>query len=78
MRFFLDHDVPGEVAHSLRHWGHEVTLLRDVLPITTPDEAVFGHAQKEGITIISCNRAHFLALANGAIQAGTAFAGLII
>ncbi len=78
MRFLLDHDVPGDVAHLLRYWGHEVTVLRGVLPITTPDEEVFAHAQREGLTLISCNRAHFLVLAERAIQTQAAFAGLII
>ena len=31
MRFFLDHDVPVEVARVLRHEGYEVTELREVL-----------------------------------------------
>ncbi len=44
MRFLLDHDVPGEVAHLLRHWDHDVVSLRQALPITAPDEAVFRHA----------------------------------
>ena len=28
MRFLLDHDVPAEVAHVVRHWAHEVKSLR--------------------------------------------------
>lgn len=60
------------------NWGHEVTVLRDVLSITTPDEEVFRYAQRAGLTIISCNRAHFLALAQSAIQTQAEFAGLII
>ena len=43
MKFLLDHDVPAEVARLLRYWGHEVELLKEVLPITTPDDAVFAH-----------------------------------
>jgi predicted nuclease of predicted toxin-antitoxin system len=78
VRFLLDHDVPGEVAHVLRHWGYAVAVLREVLPITTPDDEVFGYARRERLTRISCNRAHFLALAEGAIHAQTEFAGLII
>jgi hypothetical protein len=31
--FFLDQDVPDDLAHWLRHRGHTVTCLREVLPI---------------------------------------------
>ncbi|MCB1128355.1 MAG: DUF5615 family PIN-like protein [Verrucomicrobiae bacterium] len=78
MRFLLDHDVPAEVAHVLRHWGHDVVTLRHILPVTTPDEVVFSHAREDERLIISCNRAHFLALAEEAVQAQQAFPGLIV
>ena len=78
MRFLLDHDGPGEVAHLLRHWGHDVVSLRHALPITSPDDEVFRHAQAEGRIIISCNRAHFLALAGQAVAAQQSFPGLIV
>ena len=76
MKFLLDHDVPGEVAHLLRHWGHDAMSLRHVLPITTSDEGVFRHAQGEGRIIITCNRAHFLTLAEGAVETKAAVSGL--
>jgi hypothetical protein len=37
--------------------------LHTVLPITAPDEEVFGYACSERLILISCNRNHFLALA---------------
>ena len=78
MKFLLDHDVPGEAAHLLRHWGHDAVSLRHVLPITTPDEGIFRHACSEGRIIISCNRAHFLALAEEAVTAQQSFPGVIV
>ena len=78
MKFLLDHDVPGEVAHLLRHWGHDVVSLRQALPITAPDDEVFRLAQADGRLIISCNRAHFLALAQQAPQTQQSFPGLIV
>lgn len=78
MRFLLDHDVPAEVAHLLRHWGHDVVSLRQALPITAPDEEVFRHAREDDRLIISCNRAHFLALAEQAVQTQQPFPGLIV
>lgn len=78
MRFLLDHDVPAEVLHLLRHWGHDVVPLRRALPITTSDADVFHHAQAEDRLIISCNRAHFVALAEEAIRQEQPFPGLIV
>lgn len=63
MNFLLDHDVPAEIAHVLQYWGHQVTVLRNVLPTTASDEEVFGHACSRGLILISCNRDHFLMLA---------------
>ena len=54
MRFLLDHDVPDKAAQLLRYWGHDVEKLRDTLPITTTDEAVFAHAQQARRVILSC------------------------
>jgi len=62
VRFFLDNDVPNDLAHWLRHRGHAVTCLREVLPITTPDPDVLRHAHKSGAIFITCNRDDFLAL----------------
>ena len=78
MKFLLDHDVPEQVAHVLRHWGHHATLLKDVLPVTALDEEVFEYAQKDGLRIITCNRDHFLAQAEKAIRSKSPFAGLVI
>jgi predicted nuclease of predicted toxin-antitoxin system len=78
MNFFLDHDVPDEVEQLLRYWKHEVQRLREVLPITALDEAVFDFAQQHQRIIISCNRNDFLQLARTAIAKGKPFAGLII
>ncbi len=78
MRFLLDHDVPVEVGHLLRHWRHQAVLLKEVLPTTTSDDEVFQHAQSQGLKIVTCNRDHFLAQAEQAIQAKAAFTGLVI
>jgi len=61
--FFLDQDIPEEIALLLRYWGHTVTVLRDVLPITTPDADAFAYARTHGLIMVTCNRDDFLALA---------------
>ncbi|MBL9207588.1 MAG: DUF5615 family PIN-like protein [Opitutaceae bacterium] len=63
MTFLLDQDIPEEIALLLRHWGHTATVLRDVLPITTPDADAFFYAQTYGLIMVTCNRDDFLALA---------------
>jgi hypothetical protein len=78
VKFFLDHDVPIEGAHLLRFWGHEVIRLKEVLPVTATDEQAFTYAQSCGATIISCNRGHFIALAEQALRSQQEFAGLIV
>jgi len=70
--------VPDEVEQLLRYWKHEVRRLREVLPVTAADVAVFEWAQREQRIIISCNRNHFLELARQAVSKDQPFAGLII
>ena len=74
MRFLLDHDVPADLAIALRTVGHEATRLIEVLRSDTPDDRVWLHACAQDLTVITCNRAHFLALA----AATEKFPGLII
>ena len=62
MRFFLDHDVPAEVARVLRRERHEVTELRDVLPVTAGDLDALRYASEHGLFVVTCNRDDFLAL----------------
>jgi predicted nuclease of predicted toxin-antitoxin system len=60
--FFLDHDVPEDLAHWLRHLGHTVTCLREALPLTSSDREVLAWAHKHGATLVTCNRDDFMAL----------------
>ena len=40
MKFLLDHDVPVDVSYSLKHLGHQVFRLPEVLNPATSDEEV--------------------------------------
>lgn len=62
MTFFLDQDVPDDLAKWLRHCGHTVVCLRDVLPITTADPDVMSWAHSHGAILVICNRDDFLEL----------------
>jgi predicted nuclease of predicted toxin-antitoxin system len=70
VKFFLDHDVPAEIARVLRQEGHEVIELRQVLPVHASDRDVFGYASENDLTIITCNRDDFLRLAGGEANPG--------
>jgi len=60
--FFLDQDVPDDLAHWLRHRGHAVTCLREVLPTTATDSEAWQWARDHGAIFLSCNRDDVLAL----------------
>ncbi len=55
LRFLADQCVPREISEHLRDEGHEVVLLRDVLPIRSPDPAVLAKAQELGAILLSLN-----------------------
>ena len=70
MRFLFDHDVPDEMAYSLRAMGHEVTELRIVLPKDTKDRDVLKWASDNERVLVTCNRDDFLELAAKQVHAG--------
>jgi predicted nuclease of predicted toxin-antitoxin system len=74
VKFFLDHDVPADLAVTLRTLGHEAMRLVEVLPNTTPDPEVWAYARAHGLIVITCNRQDFLALAT----ATEIYPGLIV
>ena len=63
MRFFLDHDVPEEVARVLEAEGHEIIRLRTVLPVTASDTDALAYAAGHNLFVVTCNRDDFLKLA---------------
>ncbi len=63
MKFFLDHDVPDDVAFTLEALGHAVVKLREVLPVRASDEEVLRQAAERQCLLITCNRDDFLAVA---------------
>lgn len=70
MTFFLDHDVPDEIAYPLQALGHETVRLRDVLPKTASDAEALAHAHASGWIMVSCNRDDFLSLAKSQLHCG--------
>jgi predicted nuclease of predicted toxin-antitoxin system len=62
VRFFLDNDVPDAISGVLTAAGHEVTLLRSVLPTDAEDPDALEYAVRHGLLVITCNRDDFLEL----------------
>lgn len=55
LSFFSDQCVPREITDELKSAGFAVTLLREVLPINSPDPAVIAAAQKREAILITLN-----------------------
>jgi predicted nuclease of predicted toxin-antitoxin system len=55
LRLFCDQCVPAEITNSLRLLGHEVTLLREVLPVRSPDSSVIAKALEMRAVLVSLN-----------------------
>ena len=55
LRFFSDQCVPAEITDFLKHNHHEVTLLREVLPIRSLDPIVIAKAQALQAVLVSLN-----------------------
>ena len=63
MKFLFDHDVPEDLSYLLLQLGHEVSLLRNVLPQDASDAAVLQCAHNNGSLLLTCNRDDFIELA---------------
>jgi predicted nuclease of predicted toxin-antitoxin system len=55
LRFLSDQCVPAEITDTLRRHRHQVTLLREVLPIRSLDPIVIAKAQELGAVLVSLN-----------------------
>lgn len=56
LRLLLDHNVPVSVAHVFEEHGHDVFLVRDVLPVDSPDPLVATFSEGDGLILVSCDR----------------------
>jgi len=55
LRFLSDQCVLEKSRTILRQGGHDVTLLREVFPIRSPDSTVIGKARELGVILLSLN-----------------------
>jgi predicted nuclease of predicted toxin-antitoxin system len=55
LSFFSDQCVPRQIVDELIARGHRVTLLREILPVRTPDDQVLEKARDLGVILVSIN-----------------------
>ncbi len=55
LTFFIDQCVPASICQFLREGGHHVLILKDYLPIESPDEIVIAKAQELAAILLSLN-----------------------
>ncbi|MFB2896704.1 DUF5615 family PIN-like protein [Aerosakkonemataceae cyanobacterium BLCC-F50] len=55
LRFFADQCIPNSIIQILSDAGYEVLLLKDYIPIESPDSLVISKAQELDTILISIN-----------------------
>ncbi len=55
LRFFADHCIPTSIINFLRNAGYEVLILKDYIPIESPDTVVLSQAQQLDAILVSVN-----------------------
>jgi predicted nuclease of predicted toxin-antitoxin system len=55
LRFLADHCISNAIIQTLRDATHEVVLLKDVLPVESPDAIVIAKAQEIDAILLSMN-----------------------
>lgn len=55
LKFFIDHCVPTSIRQALQDSGYDVLVLKDHIPINSPDEIVIAKAQELGAILVLLN-----------------------
>jgi predicted nuclease of predicted toxin-antitoxin system len=55
LKLFADHCVSNQIVEFLKNMGHEVLLLREVMPHDSPDPSVIAKAKELNAILISLN-----------------------
>jgi len=55
LKFFADHCVPNSIIKFLREHGSEVLILRDYIPMDSPDPVVIQKAQECQAVLLTLN-----------------------
>lgn len=55
LKFFADHCIPNSIIKNLCDAGYEVFILKDYIPIESPDSFVINKAQELDAILVSVN-----------------------
>ena len=55
LKFFADHCIPNSIIKNLCDAGYEVFILKDYIPIESPDSLVINKAQELDAILVSVN-----------------------
>ena len=78
MRYFLDEDLPQEIAVIARNLGIAVTSCHEIDRNGFTDEEQLQYAAGEGRAIVTINGAHFVALTSRFYEEQRPRAGVLI
>ena len=56
LRLLLDHNVPSSVAEVFRERGHDVQLVKDILPIDAADPLIAAVCQEDNLILVTGDR----------------------
>jgi hypothetical protein len=75
---YTDEDITSELAPALRERGFEAQSAAEAGRLQSDDAQQLAYAATHGLTLMTCNAAHFLMLARQYAAAGQSHAGIII
>lgn len=75
---YTDEDITSELAPALRERGFEAQSAAEAGQLQSDDARQLAYAATHGLTLMTCNAAHFLMLSRQYAVAGQAHAGIII
>jgi predicted nuclease of predicted toxin-antitoxin system len=78
MKFYLDEDIPVAIADALRRKKVDVLTTAEADNTHSSDRAQLAYAAKTGRCLVTRNVAHFVSLAEQAIQHQRPHAGILL
>lgn len=78
MKFYLDEDLPPDIAELLRKQGVDAVSAHEAGNAQRPDQEQLAFAAQEERAIVTRDARHFIVLSQEAIRRQTPHAGIII
>jgi predicted nuclease of predicted toxin-antitoxin system len=78
VKFYLDEDLPPQIAAQLRRKGFDAVSAYDVGQVHVPDQAHLAYAAREGRCLVSRNVRHFAQLSQDAVARQEPHGGIVL